>query len=77
MFLTQSYVNFDHVKQRHSIITSKTIVLKLTPKLYLNFGEQLYPLCGETSDVELDPIEGDEDSGLEYQWTYLGSLHES
>ena len=40
-----------------------------------DMGQQLY-VCGETSDVELDPIEGDEDSGLEYQWTYNGNLLE-
>ena len=38
-----------------------------------DMGQQLY-VCGETSDVELDPIEGDEDSGLEYQWTYNGNV---
>ena len=40
-----------------------------------DLGQQLY-VCGETSDVELDPIEGDENSGLEYQWTYNGNLLE-
>ena len=40
-----------------------------------DLGQQLF-VCGDTSAVELDPIEGDEESGLEYQWTYNGNLVE-